>query len=93
MRQLTLPAIKLPELAARLCPACGSRSRHLRRRGPVEVYTCSSCGLSFDVHDPNAVSPPRKRGAGPRQARPSVNRDRSLTTIRTAPDGGTVDAR
>jgi hypothetical protein len=91
MRQLTF--IKRPERAPRSCPACGSRSRHLGRHGPVEVYTCTSCGLSFDVHDPNAVSPPRKREAGPRQARPSVIRDRSLTTIRTAPDGGTVDAR
>ena len=95
MRQLTFAATELPERAARSCPVCGGQSGHLGSRAGLDTYQCThpSCGLRWSVHDPGAMTPPRKREAGPRQVRPLVNRDRSLGTIQTAPGGGTADAR
>jgi hypothetical protein len=70
------------------CPACGASSRSLGRRGAVACYSCPVCGLLWDLHDPGAMTPPRKRGAGPRQARPSMNSIRSLTTHHADPRQG-----
>jgi hypothetical protein len=91
MRQLTILDNDLPECAASSCPACGGRSRNLGRRGSVAVYKCPTCGLSFDVHDPNAMNPQHKRkGPGAPNARPSVTRRCTDPIQRDPRRGGSI---
>jgi hypothetical protein len=71
-------------------PVCDGQSRHLGSRAGLDTYLCTnpSCGLRWTVHDPSTMTAPRKREAGPRQARPSVYRNPTSVTDNLGPRSG-----
>jgi hypothetical protein len=74
------------------CPVCGDLSRYVGSRAGLDTYECTdpACGLRWNVHDPSVMTPPRKREAGPRQARPSVNRRYTDPDQRDPRRGGSI---
>jgi DNA-directed RNA polymerase subunit RPC12/RpoP len=47
------------------CPACGTRGRHVGRRGNLDIYSCGACDLVWEVLDHSTAGPPCARCGQP----------------------------